>query len=67
MKHRVPLLVPLLILFFLHQGVAQSFKTVNKKANELFIAEQYEYALPLFLKMDSVSPGSGELNYRIGL
>lgn len=65
-KLRKPLLLLLASLFQMSVAQSQNFKTVNKRANEYFAIDHFHEALPLFLKLDSMAPGSAELNYKIG-
>lgn len=67
---RLSLLFALPIIMAMSSIIAvkgQSVKSLEKKAGELLVIEDYEKALPVLLTLDSLKPLNGEVNYLIGI
>ncbi len=63
-------LIVLIVLFIGSHALAQDKKEIKKTetdAREYFRIEEFHRALPLYLKLDSLSPNNGEYNFRIGV
>ncbi|MFH0893220.1 MAG: OmpA family protein [Bacteroidota bacterium] len=46
---------------------SNEFKRLYLKADEFMYADQYQQALPLFLKLDSLNSGNANINFNIGM
>ncbi|HEX8546328.1 MAG TPA: OmpA family protein [Cytophagaceae bacterium] len=60
----------LIVLVFLLAGLSsysQNLKPLQKKVKELLAIDAYTDALPLLLKLDSIRPLDGEINYLAGI
>ncbi|MBW8049993.1 MAG: OmpA family protein [Cytophagales bacterium] len=66
MKLHITILL-LYSLSFLNAQDEKLIKRLEKDAKEYFRIEEYHNALPLYLKLDSISPDNPEYNYRIGV
>jgi outer membrane protein OmpA-like peptidoglycan-associated protein/tetratricopeptide (TPR) repeat protein len=62
-----------LIFSFIFTGILSAkndpteFKKIFEKANNHFLNQEYNKALPLFLKLDSIQPNNNNINFKIGL
>ncbi|MCX7954221.1 MAG: OmpA family protein [Bacteroidales bacterium] len=59
----VILLILLLVIFVAHN---QNIRKIKKEAQQYFDNEEYNKALPLFLKLDTLIPNDFEIKYHIG-
>ncbi len=45
----------------------ESLRSLKAQANEYYRIQEYHYALPFFLKLDSLKPEDPEINYKTGV
>ncbi|OFY84292.1 MAG: hypothetical protein A3F72_14830 [Bacteroidetes bacterium RIFCSPLOWO2_12_FULL_35_15] len=73
MKKLLPHFLVLLLIFLLpvrsHASIPYSsdYKKIYLEAEDNFANENYNAALPLYLKLDSLSKGNANINFKIGL
>lgn len=71
MRNKHFLLFLLLVLIISNfEAFSQDKKDIRQtknKAEEFYRIEEFHEALPLYLKLDSMSPNNGEYNFRIGV
>ena len=65
-KHSKSLLIVTVITVLTLNVQAQNLRKLQSLADEYYRIDEFHHALPLLLKIDSLSPNDGAVNYRIG-
>jgi outer membrane protein OmpA-like peptidoglycan-associated protein len=66
-QHYLFLSLALIIIVFVSAGIPKAARQKIAKADELFVQEDYEDALPLYLEAYKIDPQNANLCFKIGL